>query len=274
MAQPTMRPQPMAAPVAAPVAMPVPTPAKGNGAAIGIGIGAVVLAGLGFAGWKMMASPAPAPAPTVAAAPTPPAPGPAAMPTPAPTPAPAPAPAPPVAPAKFEPEREFDRILQGRTAGFGVRAEPVKTELSIKGNDEIKFKITADRDGFIYVIGQSPDGSLALLVPNKKSPVVKIRKGETYSFPTKDRFFLSAAEPMGTSQLMAMVSATPRSFDALQPKAEGLILSFPIGADAAALAAKFKGNNSALAGAPKCAAGAADCADEYGAALMKFETVR
>ena len=76
-----------------------------------------------------------------------------------------PPPAAPALPTRFEPEREFDRILQGQTAGFGVRASALKTELSIKGKDELKFKVDADRDGYLYLLATSTDGTLALLVP-------------------------------------------------------------------------------------------------------------
>ena len=177
------------------------------------------------------------------------------------------------APARFEPEREFDRIVQAQTAGFGVTAQPVKPALRISKGDDFKFRVTAERDGFVYVLGQSPDGSLALLVPNTKMPSVRVQKGQTWNFPTKADFILSASEPVGASRVVVIVSALKRNFDALQPKPEGPIKLFPTGDQATALAAQFKGPNSPLAGQPECAGGGA-CADEYGAALMKFETLR
>jgi hypothetical protein len=183
-----------------------------------------------------------------------------------PTPAPA-------ASARFEPEREFDRILQAQTAGFGVRAQALKADLSIKGKDEVKFKVDADRDGYLYLLATSPDGTLALLVPNKNSPTVRVKKGQTYSFPTKDGFFLPVGEPTGAFKMLAIVSAQPRSFDAMKPKVEGPILAIPTGDEGLRLAQAFKGPNSPIVGEPKCASGAATCADEYGAALMSLQTV-
>jgi hypothetical protein len=266
---PPMRPvPPTPQPAPAPAAVePAPAPAKGNGAAIGLGVGALVLAGLGFAGWKMMSGSAPAPAPAMAAAPAP-APAPAAAPAAAPTPPP------PLAPTKFEPEREFDRIVQAQTAGFGVRAEPLKAELSIKKGEELKFKVNADRDGFLYVMATNPDGTLALLVPNKNSPTVKVKKGQAYSFPTNDGFFLPVSEPAGNFKMLVMVSTHPRKFDAMQPKAEGPILAIPTGDEGLKLALAYKGANSALAGEAKCPSGGVDCSDEYGAAVMSLQTVR
>ena len=262
-------PPPAVAQPSSPSAPPTqPTqPAKGNGMAIGIGAGVLLLGALGFGGWKMMASPAPVPTP---------GPGLVAAPTPAPslpTVAVAAPIAAPAAPPRFETEREFDRIVQAQTAGFGVTAEPVKPALRISKGDDFKFRVTAERDGFVYVLGQSPDGSLALLVPNTKMPSVRVQKGQIWKFPTKADFILNASEPVGLSRVVVIVSAQKRNFDAMQPKPEGPIKLFPTGDQATALAAQFKGPNSPLAGQPECAGGGA-CADEYGAALMKFETRR
>lgn len=276
LAPPAMRPK--AASVVSPPQAPTPSPApaKGKGAVVGVGIGVLVLGALGFGGWRMMAAPSPAPAPAPATTPAPtvavaPAPAPGTSTTPAPVPAPLPAPA-PAAPTKFEPEREFDRIVQAQTPGFAVRAEAVKTELSIARKDEFKFRVTAERDGFVYVVGQSPDGALALLVPNASTPTVRVRKGQTWSFPpTRDGFYIPAVDPPGVSRVIVLVSANKRNFDAMQPKAEGPIKLFATGDQANAIAAQFKGSNSPLAGQAVCP-GAADCADDYGAALMKFET--
>ena len=255
------------------------TKTETNGTVIGIGIGAgvLLLAALGFGGWKVMTAPAPAPA-SVAA----PAPAPTADAAPAPAaaqvatqiaPQIAPQIAAPAVLARFDPEREFDRILQAQTAGFGVKADAVKPALRISKGDDFKFRVTAERDGFVYVLGQSPDGSLALLVPNTKMPSVRVQKGQTWNFPTKADFILSASEPVGVSRMVVIVSALKRNFDALQPKPEGPIKLFPAGDQVTALAAQFKGPNSPLAGQPECVAGGA-CGDEYGAALMKFETSR
>ncbi len=264
-------PSPAAAPALA------AAPAKSKGAMVGIGVGVVVVGVLGFGGWKMMSGSAPATSTTPVAA------APAAAPTlsstpaltpalrPALTPAPTPTPA---APRRFEPEREFERILQGQTAGFGVTATAQKTDLRIASRDQVRFKVTTERDGFVHVVGLSADGSLALLVPNANTAAVRVRKGQTWSFPTSDGFFLTASEPVGKGSMLVIVSPQQRRFDALKPKAEGPVKVLASGDEATALMANFKGSGSMLAGQIQCPAGAASCADEYGAALMTFETVR
>ncbi|MCE2908759.1 MAG: serine/threonine-protein kinase [Burkholderiaceae bacterium] len=236
---------------------PAAQPRRGGSAAVGIG--AVVVAAAGFGAWTLMSKPAPAPTP-VAAAPA------------APVPV-APPPAPPPAPV-FDAQREFERILRAQTAGFGIKAEASKTELSIAAGDQVRFRVTAERDGHLYVIGQSADGSLALLVPNTRSPSVRVRKGQTYSFPTEDKFVLAAAEPLGASRLLVLVSALPRDFGAMAPQPAGMVKVFAGGDAATQLLRAWTGPGSMLAGVPQCPAGAAPCADEFGAALLTFNTVR
>jgi len=250
---------------------PAPAPAaaaqkRGNGAAVGIGIGAVVVAAAGFGIWSMTSKPAAPPAsPPVAVAPTA---------APAPAPVVDPVPPPPAPPPRFETEREFERILQAQVADFGLKAEAAKTDLSIAAKDQVRFKLTAERDGHLYVVGQSADGSLALLVPNSQSPSVQVKKGQTYSFPTRDRFVLTAAEPLGTGRMLVLVSALPRSFDSMAPKAAGPVKEFASGDEATRLLQAWQGKGSMLAGRPQCSGGGSDCVDEFGAALMTFNTVR
>lgn len=260
------RPQPLLSPSPSPSPSPV-APAgaaaagrQGRGAALGIGIGAAVVAVAGAGLWAMSSRPAPAPEPAVAQAPV--------------APAPTPAPAPPPAPPRFETEREFERVLQAQSASFGLKAQPAKTELSIAARDQVRFSVTAERDGHLYVIGQSADGSLALLVPNTHSTSVQVKKGQTYSFPTRDRFVLTAAEPVGTGRMLVLVSALPRDFSAMGPQAAGPVQEFASGEAATQRLQAWQRQGSMLAGVPLCPGGGSDCADEYGAALMSFNTVR
>lgn len=261
-----------------------PTTDKAKSAPVAlIGAGVVLLGALGFAGWKLSSGGSTAPAPASAGVPTAPAAVPAAAPVATPA-AVATATAPQVSntpvvaaaqlPARFEPEREFARILQGQTAGFGVTATAQSEKLRISRQEQVRFKVTSERDGYVHVVGLSADGSLALLVPNASSKSVKVRKGQTWSFPTNDGFSLTASEPVGPGQMIVIVSAQPRLFDALNPKTEGPVKVLASGDEATALMARFKGTGSVLGGEIQCLASAAPCADEYGAAVMKFETLR
>ncbi|MBL8340971.1 MAG: DUF4384 domain-containing protein [Rubrivivax sp.] len=213
--------------------------------------------------------PAPAPAPTAAPAP---APGPAAPPA-AQAPAPAPAPAPAAAPAAFDAVAEFDKALQAQSAAFGLNATTPKTTLRI-GADQFRFTVQSSRGGHLYVLGIGPDGTIAQLVPNSVSGAVRLKPGQAWQFPAKDGFVLDAADPPGPSQLLVVVSAEARNFEAMKPRAEGTVRLFAGGADAAAAVAAHKGAGSAVAGRAACAPGAAACDEGYGAALLKFNVVR
>ncbi len=285
LAPPPANPRPSSAvPAAVSPMLAAPTTDKAKSAPVAlIGAGVVLLGALGFAGWKLSSGGSTAPAPASAGVPTAPAAVPAAAPVATPA-AVATATAPQVSntpvvaaaqlPARFEPEREFARILQGQTAGFGVTATAQSEKLRISRQEQVRFKVTSERDGYVHVVGLSADGSLALLVPNASSKSVKVRKGQTWSFPTNDGFSLTASEPVGPGQMIVIVSAQPRLFDALNPKTEGPVKVLASGDEATALMARFKGTGSVLGGEIQCLASAAPCADEYGAAVMKFETLR
>ena len=271
--QPAARLPMAAAPAPAAAAATAAAPRKGSGALVGAGIGAVVLLGIGIGAYVMLSSPAPAPAraPIVAAAPTP-APTPVqAAPAPAPVVVAAPAPMPVPAAGPLDVAREFDRIVGGQAASFGVRATAAKTELRV-GKDEFRFSVSTEREGYLYVFGYSPDGTLAQLVPNSMGGSVKLKKGQSWRFPTGDGFVLESQEPAGPTTLLVMVSAWQRNHEALKTKLESHIKMFPTDAEAGAVAARWQGSNSVLAGKPLCPS--APCTDDYGAAILRFNTIK
>ena len=175
---------------------------------------------------------APAPAPPVVAAPpvpavtaqvTPPAPAPPPAPTlpPAPPPVAAlPAPpspvvpiAPPVPPAlaslatlreiaaQSNPRRKVDVTLN-------------RASLKI-GGDPLALKIKSSRDGYAYLVLLGSDSkSFYVLFPNALDADNRIRANQTLSLPRPD-WKLVAQGPVGTDQLLVLVSDTPRDMKAL-----------------------------------------------------------
>ncbi len=267
------------------------TAPRKNSSLIGMAVGGVLLVALAIGAYSLL-SPAPRPAPAaVAAAPLPspaapatvasPAPSPdaAALPAAVPTPTTAPAtpttmPPPPAAAAagSFDVSAEFERITQAQTAGFNLQAMPNKPQLRI-GRDELTFTVQSERDGFLYVQGYSPDGSLILLYPNATAGTLKVRKGQTLKLPQAP-IVIETTEPAGTTVLLVMVSARERDFSALQPRKEGPYRMLPTGALALRLiAAQAPSTVPLLAGRAICPPGAA-CADEFGAAVIRVEAVR
>ena len=280
---------PRAAPAAPPTppppaAPPAATAGKRHGAALGIGIGAVLLAALGLGVYSFVAPggttrPAEPPASAAAAAgPASAAPSVVVAAPAASTAPPAAEPAPalpaaatvPAAPAAFDPLRELERVVAGQTPGFVVRAETPKSVLRI-GKDEFRFSVTSERDGYLTVLGLAPEGTLARLVPNQRSGVVRLKKGQAWRFPAGDGFALDTQDPPGPTQLLLIVSASPRSFDALKPETSGPVQVFPPRDVLATLAARQDAAAPPLAGRAWCS-GAPACPDDYGAALLRFDT--
>jgi serine/threonine protein kinase len=269
------RPQPAPAPAAARAAGPAAAPARKGGAMLGIGAGVVVLAGVAIGAYLWLS---PASRPSEPAAPSTPA---ATAPTTAPPavattaatipPNVPPAPVVAAAPAGFDVPAEFDRVVRAQSPGFDVRAQPAKSTLRI-GHDELSFSVTSDREGFLYVLAYGSDGALTQLYPNTVVGALKVRKGQTMSLPQRPITF-DTTEPPGPGELLVLVSNRQRDFSAMDPQTDGPFRTFPTGAQAARLAAAVTGRLPPLAGSAVCPS-AGPCDDEFGAALVKVETVR
>jgi hypothetical protein len=263
---PPAAPPPRAVPDMGPAPTPAPTKSK---MPLIVGGGVVVLAAVAFGAYSLLTpAPRPAQAPVVITAPPPAAPAPAPAPV-AEAPVPAPAPA---ATTGLDPLREFDRVVQGQTAGFGVQAQADKTTLKI-GRDEIGFTVQSERDGFLYVFIDDGHGTLLQLLPNSVSGGVRVRKGQRFHFPTGDGVVLPVGDPPGPGQLLVMVSTRQRDHRDLEPRKEGSWRMFPVGNDAAAIVARHTGPQPLLAGKPICPATGA-CEPDYGAALIKVDVVK
>ena len=279
---------------ATPAGPAVAEPLRKNTALIGLVGGGVVLAALAFGGYSWL-SPAARPAPVAAvsaaappattpATPAPASPGAgpapvlAAAPGPATTPAATTATTPATAPAAatsaggFDVAAEFDRVVQAQTPGFGVQAQAVKATLRID-HDELQFTVQSERDGYLYVQAFSSDGSLLLIYPNATTGSQKVRKGQMLKLPQPPIIF-QTTEPVGPTLLLVMVSARERDLSGLQPRKEGSYRLLPTGAEAQRIAASLPpGKVPAQAGKVICAGGAT-CDDEFGATILRFETVR
>ena len=274
------------------------------GAAIGLAGGAVLLAALAFGAYTWLSPAARPTAPPVGGAvmpaAAPPAPlnaaaapanattaaGPAAPPatpstTPPTTPATTPANPPPTTAATappaatrsgFDVAAEFDRVTRAQSPGFDLQAQATKPQLRI-GRDELVFTVQSARDGFLYVQAYGSDGSLTLLYPNTTSGIQKIRMGQTLKLPQPPIVF-ETTEPAGPTLLLVQVSARERDFSALLPRKDGPYRVLPTGADAQRIAAALPTSAvPAQAGRAICP-GASACDDEFGAAVIRVETIR
>ena len=286
---PTLRgPAASRTPTAAP-ATPAPPAAAAPGSkkspAVMVGAAAALLVVAGGA-WWVMGSKAPVPSPQGAQAPAPSVAAAAAASVPAVV-VPA-APAPPTSPPSsissisqpFTVVGEFQRVVAGQTAGFGVEARTTKTSLRI-GADKLFVSISAVRDGYYYVLSHAPDGQLLQFFPNKDLPSNRIQAGASITLPQKApdpktrkvSAEIEITDPPGTGHMLVIVSAYPRDFSAL---GKGLInqwSEFVTGPQAEALARQAGAGPSIYAGKMLCPAGEA-CVDNYGAALVDFQIVK
>ncbi len=274
--------------VGAPVGQAAP---RKNTTTIAVAAGAVVVVGLAVSAYVAL-SPAPRPAPsaagpagadlataksTPAAAPT----VPAAPATDSPGASPAVAAGPLTTPAAglaataaagFDVGTEFERIKQAQTPGFNLQALPTKSQLRI-GHDELSFTVQSERDGYLYVQAYSSDGSLMLIYPNATVGSQKVRKNQSLKLPQPPIFF-ETTEPVGPTLLLVMVSSRERDFAALQPRKDGPYRLLPVGLDAQRIAAAHPASRVPLQAGRAICPGATPCEDEFGAAVIRFDTVR
>ncbi|MGM9485078.1 serine/threonine protein kinase [Roseateles sp. NT4] len=238
------------APAAAPAA-PAPRPAASR---------TPLLAGLGLAGLAVAAAawfatrPAPAPVPTPAPV--------AEAPVAAPTPAPAPVPAEPVA---RDLPSQFRSLVARHSEGFDVHAEAERPTLRID-RDDLRFSVSATREGYVYVLLAGPDGSLVQLYPNDKAKNNHIGAGETMRLPGAN-WPLKASDPPGPEHFFVLVTAEPRSFAPWSTEKDSGygFLTLPAQGPAGA-------PPGWLLGQPDC--GHANCKADYGAAVFSVEAVK
>ncbi|HET9642007.1 MAG TPA: DUF4384 domain-containing protein, partial [Burkholderiaceae bacterium] len=243
---------------------------------LSIGVGGVGLVAAGAA-FMLLTRPGrmpSAPPPSVVARQTP---SPAASPAPSPAQTLPPA-APPVtaaaaapAPAgSFSVQNEFERILAAASPEIHVEAQPKRHRLSIAAREQLSFTITSNRDGYVYVLLEGPDGSLVQFFPNSKASGNRIKAGQRLVLP-QPSWALDASEPVGSEHFVVIVSEAPRDFSSLGTQRDFYFLKLPTRDAAAALARGFSGMGSVLSGKPMC--DVPGC-DHYGAARFEVEVVR
>jgi hypothetical protein len=125
--------------------------------------------------------------------------------------------------------REFDRIDAARHPDYEVRASADAPRLRI-GRDLLSFRVSSNRDGYLYVLVQGPDDSLTLLYPNRIASDNRIRGGQALRLPQRT-WTLEASDPPGQERFLAIVSAHPRDFSSLRPVREGWFQRLAIDAD-------------------------------------------
>ena len=263
-----------------PTTASAPASASTRSPAMVIGLGVAGLVVAGGAWWLFAGKPAAAPPPVTTAAAPASAAAPAASVAAAPAPPPVSPPAPPGPSRPFSVVGEFQRIAASQTPGFSVEARPTKTSFKI-ARDHLEFSFNTVRDGYFYVLSHSPDGELVQLFPNDVVPTNQAVAGRSLTLPqaSKDpktgkvleKFEIT--EPAGRTHLLVIVSKFPRDFSALGNQRVSYLRIFPTGAAAEALTGRIGQTSSVYAGRAVCG-DAANCVDEYGAALVEFDVTK
>ena len=110
-----------------------------------------------------------------------------------------------------------------------------------------------------------------MLFPNGLDRNNAIAAGQTLSLP-RPSWPMMAGAPAGPNRFLVMVSTVPRNFDDGGLRDSSVFAGFS--ADAQRDAARRRtASYSPFAGRPRCAAGATDCPDTFGAATFMIEVV-
>ena len=161
----------------------------------------------------------------------------ASLPTPAPAPSTSPTklPAPEQALASLATLKDIE---QQRNPKRLVEVQVSKPTLKI-GKDSLDLSIKSSHDGYLYLILLGSDSkSFYVLYPNGLDKNNQVKAGQTVRIPRPD-WEVKAAGPVGTNNLLVMVSDTPR-------KLNSLTMSEPTAAEPFTYALNDIGGRSAL----------------------------
>lgn len=178
---------------------------------------------------------------------------------------------PPPALPPFTPDGEFARIVALADPSFDVKVE-VPIARAVIDRDPLRFAITSNRDGYVYVFAVDPANQYLQLFPNALDRDNRIGKKKRLVLP-RSSWPMQAGEPVGENHFIAIVSAAPRDFPALDLVHDAVFASLSADAQRAAAGQRTL-TASPFAGVPSCGAKAPSCPVAYGAAAFKIEVVR
>jgi hypothetical protein len=104
--------------------------------------------------------------------------------------------------------------------GVRIRLEDGKTDFGI--GETVSFHATSDRDGYLTLVDLGTDGNVVMLFPNEHQPAMRIKAGETLSFPTAEMGFeLQIFPPIGRGMVRAFVTPEPLDLPLVGEYTEG-----------------------------------------------------
>lgn len=143
---------------------------------------------------------------------------------------------------------------------FGVQVSMEGGKTSFGLGENVSFHATSDRDGYLTIVDLGTDGTVTMLLPNQYTPPMKVRAGQSVSFPTASSDVnLQIQPPPGRGLVRAFVTPEP------------LDITIPQGSDYADGDERFA---KAIADAVKKAAGMVDGAvrlDTWATASLVYD---
>jgi hypothetical protein len=170
----------------------------------------------------------------------------------------------------FTPADEFARIVSLADPSIVVKAE-VPQPRAVIGRDRLRFSITSNRDGYLYVFVVDPANQYLQLFPNELDRDNRIGAKKRLVLP-RPSWPMEAGEPVGANHFIAIVSSAPRDFAALDMTHDSVFASLSPEAQNAAAAQRTL-TASPFAGVPSCGSGTPSCPVAFGAAAFKIDVV-
>jgi hypothetical protein len=172
------------------------------------------------------------------------------------------------APKPFDPVQALERVFEARDRDHRVSVVPEKPRIQV-GKDQLRFRVSSGKPGYVYVLMVGTDRTFNLLFPNAVDNANRIGAGEALDLPRKG-WAMTASGPKGVDHFVAIVSESPRDFSAAGLKKVDPFGEFP--ADVAAKLTANAGNAPLFAGNPACKP-KTDCPARYGAAIFSVEEI-
>ncbi|MBC7610307.1 MAG: DUF4384 domain-containing protein, partial [Polaromonas sp.] len=184
---------------------------------------------------------------------------------------------PPVAPAPLTGEQALRQMFEQRDAKRRVQISLNKTQLKI-GQDVLEFSLQSDRAGYVYVaLAGSDNKSLYMLFPNDLDQNNKIEAGQVLQLP-RPNWRVKAGGPVGTDNLLILVSDGPRDLSQLAASKTGPFVTSLNDADGRAKLGALMSTARTVT-SQTCQSNASRknnplCSDAYGAAMLTVDEVK
>ncbi|KXU83293.1 septum site-determining protein [Paraburkholderia monticola] len=163
-----------------------------------------------------------------------------------------------------------------RVAALGASGVQITVDLPVPraviNRDKLRFSLTSNRAGYVYVFVVDPAGQYLQLFPNELDHDNQIAPGKRLVLP-RPSWQMLAGDPPGDNHFLAIVSLAPRDFSALGMTHDSVFASLPHSAQEAA-AEKRTPTSSPFAGTAQCSEGNSPCPQQFGAITFKIDAVR